>query len=173
MEACCTSWLSCELSVGWPLRWIALPLVSHIWNICVSISIIIMSHNVTRKTERACGFRKGHPTYVSKKEDSIDKQIGECLARWMSRLTQAEFARVTKVTPAGLEGHSSEAKMLRPRRDDHDDDLTSTYLWGEDTREEMCRNPFGGMWLSNVHGGYKGRHVYFVSTDTFQSPHVS
>ena len=48
------------------------------------------------------------------------------------------------MTPAGLieipdaEGHSGEAKMLRPRRDDHDDgDLTSTYLRGEDTREEM------------------------------------
>jgi len=97
----------------------------------------------------------------------------------MSRITLAEFARVTKVTPADLtevpdaEGHSGEAQMLRPRRVDHDDDLTSTYLWGEDTREEMRKNPFGGMWLSNVHGGYKGRHVYFVSTDTFQSPHVS
>ena len=34
----------------------------------------------------------------------------------------------------GAEGHSGEAKMLRPRRDD--DDLTSTYL-REDTREEM------------------------------------
>ena len=42
-----------------------------------------------------------------------------------------------KLTPAGLievpdaEGHSGEAKMLWPRREDHDDDLTSTYLRGE------------------------------------------
>ena len=109
------------------------------------ISIVIMS---PRKSERACGFRKGHPAYASKKEDSIEEQTGdgENLARWMPRLTQAEFTRVTKVTPAGLievpdaEGHSGEAKILRPRRDDHDnDDLTSTYLQGggEDTREEM------------------------------------
>ena len=102
-----------------------------------------MSHKVPWKSERACGFRKGHPAYVSKKKDSIEEQTGESLARWIPRLTQAEFARVTKVTPAGLieipeaEGHSGEAKMLRPRRDDHDDDdLTSTYL-REDTREEM------------------------------------
>ena len=104
-----------------------------------------MSHKVPRKSdERACGFRKGHPAYVSKKKGSIEEQTGERLARWMHRLTQAEFARVTKVTPAGLieipdaEGHSGEATMLRPRRDDHDDDdLTSTYLRGEDTSEEM------------------------------------
>ena len=102
-----------------------------------------LSHKVTRKSERACGFRKGHPVYVSKNEDCIEEQTGESLARWMPRPIQAEFARVTKVTPAGLievpdaEGHSVEAKMLRPRRDDHDDDLTSAYLRGEDTREEM------------------------------------
>ena len=75
------------------------------------ISIVIMS---PRKSERACGFRKGHPAYASKKEDSIEEQTGdgESFARWMPRLTQAEFTRVTKVTPAGLievpdaEGHS-------------------------------------------------------------------
>ena len=61
-----------------------------------------MSHKVPRKSERACGFRKGHPAYVSKKKDSIEEQTGESLARWMPRLTQAEFAHVTKVTPAGL-----------------------------------------------------------------------
>ena len=90
------------------------------------ISIVIMSHNVTRNTERACGFRKGHPACVSKKKHSIEKQNEESLARWMSRITLAEFARVTKVTPADLtevpdvEGHSREANMLRPRRVDHD-----------------------------------------------------
>ena len=99
-----------------------------------------------RKSERACGFRKGHPAYVSKKKDSIEKQTGKSLAR----LTQAEFARVTKVTPAGLieipDAYSGEAKMLRPRRDDHDDDdLTSTYLQGEDTREEMRLGDKGQM----------------------------
>jgi len=113
----------------------------------VCISIVIMSGKVARKNERAYGFRKGHPAYVSKKEDSTEEQTGESLARWMPRLTQAEFTRVTKVTPAGLievpdaEGHSGEAKMLRPRHDVHDnDDLTSTYLQGGgggDTREEM------------------------------------
>ena len=132
----------CELSVGWSLSWIAL--VCHIWNMFVCISIGIMSHKVPRKSERACGFRKGHPAYVSKKKDSIEEQTGESLARWMPRLTQAEFARVTKVTPAGLieipdaEGHSGEANMLRPRRDDHDDDdLTSTYLQGEEHTERI------------------------------------
>ena len=132
----------CELSVRWSLSWIVL--VCHIWNMFVCISIVIMSHKVPRKSERACGFRKGHPAYVSKKKDCNEEQTGESLARWMPRLTQAAFARVTQVTPAGLieipdaEGHSGEAKMLRPRRDDHDDDdLTSTYLRGEDTREEM------------------------------------
>ena len=69
-----------ELSVGWSLSWIAL--VCHIWNICVCISIVVMSHKVPRKSERACGFRKGHPAYVSKKKDSIEEQTGESLARW-------------------------------------------------------------------------------------------
>ena len=115
------------------------------------ISIVIMSHKVPRESERACGFRKGNPVYISKKEDSIEEQTGESLARWIPRLTQAELARVTKVTPASLieipdaEGHSGEAKMLRPRRADHnDDDLTSTYL-REDTSEEMRLDDKGQM----------------------------
>ena len=148
-----------ELSVGWSLSWIAL--VCHIWNICVCTSVVVMSHKVPRKSERACGFRKGHPANASKKKDSIEEQTGESLARWMPRLTQAAFARVTKVTPAGLieipdaEGHSGlpsgEAKMLRPRRDDHDDD-DLTYLQ-EDTREEMRLDDKGHierMWNESI-----------------------
>ena len=69
---------------------------------------------------------------------------GESLATWMPRLTEVEFERVAKVTPGGLiespdaEGRSGEGKQLRPKhRKPDDDELLSSYLKPEDSREEL------------------------------------
>ena len=131
--------LTVVVSVGW------FTVVCNIWIIFVYVSFVIMSHKARGKNKRVCGFRKGHPAYTSHRDDSMGEGDNGNLARWMPRLTQAEFARVSTSTAAGLiqipdaEGHSGSAKLLRPTHDGGDrDDLTAKYLQGNDAHEEMC-----------------------------------
>ena len=130
--------LTVVVSVGW------FTVVCNIWIIFVYVSFVIMSHKARGKNKRVCGFRKGHPAYTSHRDDSMGEGDNGNLARWMPRLTQVEFARVSTSTAAGLiqipdaEGQSGSAKLLRPTHDGGDrDDLTAKYLQGNDAHGEM------------------------------------
>ena len=65
---------------------------------------------------------------------SVVQEGGESLATLMPRLTEAEVERVTKLTPGGLMRFPM---LLRRKHCNDDDELLSSYLKPDDSREEM------------------------------------